>query len=77
MSDDLHLWRNFCFLQFFKYPGINIIGQLPGRYTGSPDDKIVLIGSHYDSVDTTPGVDDNGSGMTALLQALKLYTNPG
>lgn len=59
-----------------QYPGINIIGQLPGRYTGSPEDKIVLIGSHYDSVDTTPGVDDNGSGMTALLQALKLYTNP-
>ena len=77
VSDDLPLWRNFCFLQFFKYPGINIIGQLPGRYTGSPEDKIVLIGSHYDSVDTTPGVDDNGSGMTALLQALKLYTNPG
>ena len=77
VSDDLPLWRNFCFLQFFKYPGINIIGQLPGQYTGSPEDKIVLIGSHYDSVDTTPGVDDNGSGMTALLQALKLYTNPG
>ncbi|XP_073232071.1 uncharacterized protein [Porites lutea] len=60
-----------------QYPGVNIIGQLPGRYTGSRDDKIVLIGSHYDSEDTTPGVDDNGSGMTALLQALKLYTNPG
>ena len=61
----------------FKYPGVNIIGQLPGRYTGSRDDEIVLIGAHYDSEDTTPGVNDNGSGMTALLQALELYTNPG
>ncbi len=56
---------------------MNVIGQLPGRYTGTRDDKIVLIGTHYDSVQTSPGVDDNGSGMTALLQAIKLYTSPG
>ena len=56
---------------------MNIVGQLSGRYTGSRDDRIVLIGSHYDSEDTTPGVDDNGSGMTALLQAVKLYTSSG
>ena len=57
---------------------MNIIGQLPGRYTGSREDKIVLIGCHYDSSDTSPGVDDGGSGITALLQALKLYTaSPG
>ena len=56
---------------------MNIIGQLPGRYTGTRDDKMVLIGSHYDTVQTSPGVDDNGSGMTALLQALKLITSPG
>ena len=56
---------------------MNIIGQLPGRYTGTRHDKMVLIGSHYDTVQTSPGVDDNGSGMTALLQALKLFTSPG
>jgi len=38
---------------------------------------MVLIGSHYDTVRTSPGVDDNGSGMTALLQVLKLITSPG
>ena len=38
---------------------------------------MVLIGSHYDTVKTSPGVNDNGSGMTALLQALKLFTNLG
>lgn len=62
---------------FFQYPGVNIIGQLSSRYTGTRDDNIVVIGAHYDSVDTTPGVNDNGSGVTALLQALKLYTSPG
>lgn len=56
---------------------MNVVGRLPGRFTGTPGDKMVLIGSHYDTVQTTPGVDDNGSGMTALLQALKLFANPG
>ena len=56
---------------------MNIIGRLPGRYTGTRDDKMVLIGSHYDTVQTSPGVDDNGSGITALLQALKLISSPG
>ena len=56
---------------------MNIVGRLPGRYTGTRDDKMVLIGSHYDTVKTSPGVNDNGSGMTALLQALKLFANSG
>ena len=56
---------------------MNIVGRLPGRYTGTRDDKIVLIGAHYDSVQSSHGVDDNGSGITALLQALKLNTSPG
>ncbi|KAL9979313.1 hypothetical protein ACROYT_G016961 [Oculina patagonica] len=72
----LHTWTEEFPSNQQKYPGVNIVGRLPGRYTGKRDDKIVLIGSHYDSVQTTPGVDDNGSGMTALLQALKLYTSP-
>ena len=63
--------------KYFQYPGVNIIGRLPGRYTGTREDKMVLIGSHYDTVQTSPGVDDNGSGMTALLQALKLITSQG
>ena len=54
-----------------------MVGRLPGRFTGTSDDKMVLIGTHYDTVQTTPGVDDNGSGMTALLQTLKLFTNTG
>ncbi len=30
-------------------------------------DEIVIIGAHYDSVDTSPGADDNASGVAALL----------
>ncbi|XP_078355557.1 uncharacterized protein LOC144640229, partial [Oculina patagonica] len=72
----LHTWTEEFPSNQAKYPGVNVVGRLPGRYTGTHDDKIVLIGSHYDSVHTTPGLNDNGSGMTALLQALKLYTSP-
>ncbi|KAJ7381121.1 hypothetical protein OS493_004719 [Desmophyllum pertusum] len=72
----LHSWTEEFKSNQDKYPGVNVVGQLPGRYTGTSDDKIVVIGSHYDSVQTSPGVDDNGSGITALLQALKLYTSP-
>jgi hypothetical protein len=30
-------------------------------------DEIVIIGAHYDSVDDSPGADDNASGVAALL----------
>ncbi|KXJ14513.1 hypothetical protein AC249_AIPGENE21583 [Exaiptasia diaphana] len=56
-----------------SYPGINVIGRVNGRYTGTNKDKILIIGSHYDTVQTTNGVDDNGSGVTALLQTLAKY----
>lgn len=56
---------------------ISLVVCLVDTPGGTRDDKMVLIGSHYDTVKTSPGVNDNGSGMTALLQVLKLFTNPG
>jgi Zn-dependent M28 family amino/carboxypeptidase len=34
-------------------------------------DSVMLIGAHYDSVPTTPGADDNASGVAALLACAK------
>ncbi|WAQ93504.1 YFBL-like protein [Mya arenaria] len=45
----------------------NIIGVLRGKYFGTKKDQIVGVGAHYDTVIDTKGVDDNGSGITALL----------
>jgi len=42
----------------------NLEAELPG--TQRPD-QIVLVGAHYDSVIGTPGANDNGSGVAALL----------
>jgi len=54
--------------------GVNVIGIKPGRNRGTNMDKILVIGAHYDTVALTPGVDDNGSGVTALLEAARLIT---
>ena len=43
----------------------NLIVEVKGR--DSPA-EIVLIGAHYDSVRGTPGANDNGTGVAALLE---------
>jgi Zn-dependent M28 family amino/carboxypeptidase len=42
----------------------NIIAELTG---GSSPETMLIIGAHYDSVSTTPGADDNASGVAGLL----------
>lgn len=36
-------------------------------------DKFLLIGAHYDSVIGSPGANDNGSGVAALLELSRLF----
>jgi Zn-dependent M28 family amino/carboxypeptidase len=40
----------------------NIIGEIAGA-----NDQVVIVGAHYDSVQGTPGANDNASGIAALL----------
>lgn len=35
--------------------------------------EIILIGAHYDSVQGSPGANDNGSGVAALLELSRLF----
>jgi Zn-dependent M28 family amino/carboxypeptidase len=46
----------------------NVIAQ-PTRVTAG---KVIVVGAHYDSVPTTPGADDNGSAVAAMLGCAKL-----
>ena len=48
----------------------NIEAEKPG--SGNPD-KIITIGAHYDSVAGSPGANDNGSGIAALLALARLF----
>lgn len=36
--------------------------------------ELLLIGAHYDSVIGSPGANDNGSGIAALLELSRLFT---
>ncbi|MBE7494347.1 MAG: M28 family peptidase [Verrucomicrobiaceae bacterium] len=53
--------------------GLGYQTQFQGRYrnviASSPlnADKVIVVGAHYDSVPETPGADDNGSAVAAML----------
>ena len=56
---------------YFSYRGKNfrnIVGRLNPHRAGS----IVILGAHFDSVQGTPGADDNASGVAVLLEAARL-----
>lgn len=58
--------------QPFRFSGNtyqNVIAELTG--TASPE-KILVIGAHYDTVRTTPGADDNASGVAGVLGLARL-----
>ncbi len=46
------------------YPTRNVIAETRG---GDPD-KVILVGAHLDSVGTGPGINDNGSGSSGILE---------
>lgn len=48
----------------------NLEVTVPGR---SRPDEILLIGAHYDTVLGSPGANDNGSGLAALLELSRLF----
>ncbi len=58
----------------FKVDGMkvsNVISEIRG--TESPD-RIILIGAHYDTIEGTPGADDNASAVAGLLELHRLLS---
>ena len=49
----------------------NVLARLPGTKPGA---KAFLVAAHYDSVPTSPGATDNGSGVGTLLETLRALT---
>jgi aminopeptidase Y len=52
----------------------NVIGTLEGL---QPDQGIVYIGGHYDSVSAAPGANDDASGVAATLEAARVLSTKG
>ncbi|MCX4406011.1 MULTISPECIES: M28 family peptidase [unclassified Streptomyces] len=50
--------------------GANLIADLPGSRT--EERPTVVIGAHLDTVDGSPGADDNSSGVAAILEIARL-----
>nr|XP_006811326.1 PREDICTED: probable leucine aminopeptidase MCYG_03459-like [Saccoglossus kowalevskii] len=55
-----------------QFKGRNIIAVFPGTTIGTADDHVLLVGAHYDTVSSSPGVDDNGSGLAVLLETARI-----
>lgn len=51
-------------------PCTNLEVAIPGSTT---PDEIVVIGAHYDTIATTPGADDNASGIAVMLALARAF----
>ena len=61
--------------QSFKFAGHtyqNVIAELKGA---TFPEQVLVVGAHYDTVRTTPGADDNASGVAGLLGLARLFAN--
>ncbi|CAD5116198.1 DgyrCDS5114 [Dimorphilus gyrociliatus] len=52
--------------------GINYYLIFKGRHYGTSNDKIIAVTAQYDTYEYAGGVDNNGSGTSALLEILRL-----
>lgn len=52
--------------------GRNIIGTLPGTGTA---EKVVIVDAHYDTVNNSPGADDNGSGVVGFMEISRILSH--
>lgn len=52
-----------------------VVQNVLGRITGTKSTGAVLLMAHYDSVATSPGAGDNGSGVATLLETLRVLRN--
>lgn len=49
--------------------GVNLYAERPGT---DPNAGAILVGAHYDSVERSPGIDDNATGVAVVLEVARL-----
>jgi len=53
----------------------SVYGQnIVARRVGAVSDMVFVLGAHYDTVPTSPGADDNASGVAALLEIARVFS---
>ncbi|MGD2153826.1 MAG: M28 family peptidase [Gemmatimonadales bacterium] len=71
VADELSTVRLAVERQPFDFRGTtynNVVGRLPGS---DPNLPALLVGAHFDTVPSTPGADDNASGVAVLLEVAR------
>ncbi|EPB77329.1 hypothetical protein ANCCEY_03564 [Ancylostoma ceylanicum] len=51
--------------------GVNLLSIQRGPHYDTSDDKVVVVCANYDTEENSPGVDDNGSGVAAVLETAR------
>ncbi|CAI2349650.1 unnamed protein product [Caenorhabditis sp. 36 PRJEB53466] len=54
--------------------GANVIAVQKGPNFGTGNDKMVVLSANYDTLEGNQGVDDNGSGVAAVLEAARVLS---
>ncbi|PIC40927.1 hypothetical protein B9Z55_008518 [Caenorhabditis nigoni] len=54
--------------------GANVIAVQKGPYFGTGNDKMMVLSANYDTLEGNQGVDDNGSGVAAVLEAARVLS---
>jgi hypothetical protein len=57
----------------FEVEGRRVANIEAERRGGRRPDRILVIGAHYDSVDDSPGANDNASGVAVMLELARLH----
>jgi hypothetical protein len=52
----------------------NLTAVIPASPGARIDDRVVLVGAHYDSAPGTPGANDNASGVAAMLALAERFS---
>jgi len=55
--------------------GVNVIGILPGHDFGHEGSRAWVVAAHWDVVEDTSGVNDNGSGISAMMEAARVLSS--
>jgi len=58
--------------QSYLAQGHEVANLIVERRGSERPGEIVILGAHYDTVDTTPGADDNASAVAVLIEAARL-----
>ena len=54
-----------------------MIGIYPGEKFGSSEDKMIIVGAHWDTTGFTDGLNDNGSGVAAMIETVRALVESG